>query len=89
MTDRSTATDDTGPSTGRWSLLAVSGTVSLCCLFAAPTASSAAVVGGTAAAAGGTVAADGGLVRILVSALTVVFVGAVLRYRTGSAACAD
>jgi hypothetical protein len=55
-------------STSPWGLLGVGGAVSLCCLFAAPTAG--------AAAAGGTVAAlGGGLVRIVVTALTVGVIG--------------
>jgi len=75
MPETDTETDESERSIGRWSLLGLGGTVSLCCLFAAPTASSAAVAGGTAAAAGG------GVVRVVVSALTVAVVGAVLRYR--------
>lgn len=64
-------------STPPWGLLGVGGAVSLCCLFAAPTAGAAAA-GGTAAALGG------GLVRIVVTALTVGVIGTLYwRYSAG------
>jgi hypothetical protein len=55
-------------STPPWGVLGVGGAVSLCCLFAAPTAGDAAA-GGTAGAIGG------GLIRIVVTALTVGVIG--------------
>ncbi|WP_202594655.1 hypothetical protein [Halolamina sediminis] len=62
-------------STPPWGVLGVGGAVSLCCLFAAPTAG-AAVAGGTTATLGG------GVVRILVTVLAVGMVGAVYRFRS-------
>jgi hypothetical protein len=67
-----TSSDESGSaedaSTPPWGLLGVGGAVSLCCLFAAPTAGAAAA-GGTAGALGG------GLIRIVVTALTVGVIG--------------
>ena len=76
MPETDTETDESERSIGRWSLLGLGGTVSLCCLFAAPlttTAVGATVAGGTTAALGG------GLVRILVSAVTVGVLGVAAR----------
>lgn len=80
MTDSDPATNSEADSTPPWRLLGVGGALSLCCLFAAPTAGAAAA-GGTAAALGG------GLVRILVTAVTVGVVGAVYRLRSSDCAC--
>ncbi len=76
MTDSDEDASAEDASTPPWRLLGVGGALSLCCLFAAPTAGAAAA-GGTAAALGG------GLVRILVTALTVGVVGVVYRFRSG------
>ena len=67
-------------STPPWGVLGVGGAVSLCCLFAAPTAG-AAVAGGTTATLGG------GVARILVTVLAVGMVGAVYRFRSAGTAC--
>jgi hypothetical protein len=85
MTDSERSSDETDAS-ARWSLLGVGGTVSLCCLFAAPAATGAA---GSTVAGGATAALGGGLVRILVSALTVGVIGLAMRSRIGSCACRD
>lgn len=72
-------TEDTSSMT-RWSLLAVGGAVSLCCLFATPATMSAV---GTSAAGGSTVAPTDGLVQILVSMAAVGVLGLAVRLRTG------
>ncbi|CQH64657.1 uncharacterized protein HHUB_5123 (plasmid) [Halobacterium hubeiense] len=69
MTGSDTEASSEDASTPPWRLLGVGGALSLCCLFAAPTAGAAAA-GGTAAALGG------GLVRIVVTALTAGVIGA-------------
>lgn len=75
--------DDTdAESTDRWPLLGFAGALSLCCLFAAPTATGA--VGATAAG-GATAAAGGGIVRIAVAATTAAAVGFVLHRRVRDA----
>ncbi|WP_232688791.1 hypothetical protein [Halobacterium zhouii] len=79
--DADAASESAEESTSRWSLLAVGGGLSLCCLFAAPAATG--VAGGTAAG-GATAALGGGLVRIAVAALTVGLVGFVIRWRSDS-----
>ena len=80
MTDPDEASDRTA----RWPLLGLGGAVSLCCVFAAPSASSAvttAAAGG--AAAGGAAAGTGAdAVRIVVTALAVGLLVFVVRRRT-------
>lgn len=68
----------------RWPLLWVGGAVSLCCIFAAPATGGAA---GGALAGGATAALGGTLIQILVVALTVGFIGLVLRLRSSSDSC--
>jgi len=68
----------------RWGILGIGGTVSLCCLFAAPAATGAA---GATVAGGATATLGGGLVRVFVSALTVGLIGFFLRSRAGSCDC--
>lgn len=82
MTGSDGDTSTENASTSPWRLLGVGGALSLCCLFAAPTAGAAAA-GGTATALGG------GLVRIVVTALTVGVVGAVYRFHSSDCACED
>lgn len=65
--DEDTSAEDT--STPPWRLLGVGGALSLCCLFAAPTAAGAAAAGGTVAVL------SSGLVRIVVTALTAGVIG--------------
>ncbi|SDF83187.1 hypothetical protein [Halorientalis regularis] len=80
--------DSTGASAdgsdARWPLVAVGGAVSLCCLFAAPTATGAA---GGAVAGGTTAALGGGVIRVAVSALTVGLLAVVWRRRTDASGC--
>ncbi|WP_246989344.1 hypothetical protein [Halorientalis marina] len=84
-TNTTSDADGEGPTAARWSLLGLGGVVSLCCLFAAPATTGAAV--GTVSG-GATAATGGGVVRVLVSALTVGLVGVVVRYRIdGSCSC--
>jgi hypothetical protein len=80
MTTAATEPTEDTSSVSRWSLLAVGGAVSLCCLFAAPATMGAV---GTSAAGGSTVAPTDGLVQIVVSIAAVGILGLVLRLRTG------
>ena len=84
MTDTPSDTTEEATSRGRWSLLGLGGTVSLCCLVAAPAATGAV---GTAVAGGTTAALGGGLVRILVSAVTVGIIGIAVRIWSSSPSC--
>ncbi|MFD1589374.1 hypothetical protein ACFR9U_20555 [Halorientalis brevis] len=84
MTDASPDATDEARSRGRWSLLGLGGTVSLCCLVAAPATTGAV---GTAVAGGTTAALGGGLVRVLVSAVTVGIIGMALQMWTSSPSC--
>jgi hypothetical protein len=74
------ATDETD-SRRRWSMLGLGGALSLCCLFAAPTATGAV---GSAVAGGTTAVLGGGAVRVLVSAVTVGGIGIAVRTWTGA-----
>ncbi|MFD1589502.1 hypothetical protein ACFR9U_21200 [Halorientalis brevis] len=84
MTGTSAKPSAESETSGRWALLGIGGTVSLCCLFAAPAATGAA---GAAVAGGTTAAIGGGVVRVLVSALTVGLIGVLLRARGDSCSC--
>jgi hypothetical protein len=80
-----TDADGTAESTrSHWSLLGISGALSLCCLVAAPasTGAAGAVAGGSTTAALG-----GGLVHVLVTAVTVGLLAGFVRLRTGGESC--
>lgn len=79
MTDLTAESVDATAARSWWPILVVGGAVSLCCLFAAPSAT-AAVATGVAAE---TSALGGGVVRVLVSAIAVATIAVAIRAWAG------
>jgi hypothetical protein len=84
MTSTAKGEAENTKSKNRWSLIGLSGAVSLCCRFAAPAATGAA---GATVAGGATAAFGGGLIRILVSAIGVGIVGIAIQLWPSSSSC--